>query len=103
MAGAKQWRVKCPHVDDRPAETAMASEVSQNNKGYWAREGRVPDGVDAKQLGQILEDASGTIVVCNACRRVLELDGSAIDVKVDADPYCETFSYPGDPHGDAWS
>ena len=100
MAGAKQWRVECPHIDERPGETCMASEVTANNKGLWAREDRVPEGVDADDLGDVLEEAGGdTVVVCNSCRRVLVL-GDEREVVYGPDPYCSTFGYPGDSHSD---
>jgi len=105
MAGAKQWRVKCPHIDGRPRETCMVSEITPNNKGYWAREGRVPDGVDADDLGDVLEQADGdTVVVCNSCRRVMIL-GDEFEVVYGPDPHYTTLGYPGDSHieGGVWS
>jgi len=105
MAGAKQWRIECPHIDERPRETCMASEITANNKGHWARENRVPDGVDAEDLKDVLERADGdTVVVCNSCRSVLIL-GDEWEVVHGPDPYYRTLGYPGDPHSDggAWS
>jgi len=105
MAGAKQWRVECPHIEDRPAETCMASEITANNKGHWAREDRVPDGVDADDLGDVLERTGGdTVVVCNSCRRVLIL-GDEREVVYGPDPYCTEFGYPGNlcSDGGTWS
>ena len=89
MVGAKQWRVPCPHVDERPGEVCMASEVTSSNRSHWRREDRIPDGIDASDLGDLLERASGTIVVCNSCRRVMELDGSGgiASVEWGPDPY----------------
>ena len=98
MAGAKQWRVPCPHLDERPPETCMASEVTDSNKDHWRREDRVPDGVDASDLGDLLDHASGRVVVCNSCRRVMQLDGSGgvASVEFGPDPYADRWTYPGD-------
>jgi hypothetical protein len=63
MAGAKQWRIKCPHLDGRPSDRAMASEVIDNNKGHWQREHRIPNGVDANDLGILLERYTGHVLV----------------------------------------
>jgi len=105
MTGAKQWRVECPHIEGRPGETCMASEVTANNKGLWAREDRVPEGVHADDLGDVLKEADGdTVVVCNSCRRVLIL-GDEREVVYGPDPHYTTLGYPGDPHSDGgtWS
>jgi hypothetical protein len=100
MGGAKQWRIKCPHIQDRPSETCMASEITANNKGHWAREDRVPEGVDADDLGNVLERADGdTGVVCNSCRRVLIL-GDDRKVVYGPDPHYSVVGHPGDPHSD---
>ena len=94
MGGATQWRIECPHIEDRPSELCMASEVSANNKGHWARENRVPDGVDASDLGEVLEKADDDpVVVCNSCRRVIIL-GNEYEVVHGPDPYCKEWGLP---------
>lgn len=101
MVGAKQWRVPCPHLDERPRETCMASEVTDSNKDHWRREDRVPDGVDASDLGDLLDRASGRVVICNSCRRVMQLDGSGgvASVEFGPAPYADSWNYPGDTNG----
>jgi hypothetical protein len=104
MAGAKQWRIKCPHVADRPSDRAMASEVTDNNKGHWQRENRIPDGVDASDLGILLERYTGHVLCCNSCRRVMTLSDGELTVHHGPDPYCRRWGYPGDgtwPGGDS--
>jgi hypothetical protein len=96
MAGAKQWRITCPHLDGRPSDRAMASEVTNNNKGHWQRENRIPQGVDASDLGVLLERYTGHVLVCNSSRRVMTLSDGELTVHHGPQPYCRQWGYPGD-------
>lgn len=83
QSGARQWHVTCAHLDGRPSETAMHSEVSTNNHEYFPEEDRVTADVDAEQLREWLEQArdnDGPLVVCNQCRRVKIVLGGTTDV-----------------------
>jgi hypothetical protein len=83
MTGAKQYHARCPHLEGRPAETAMASQISRSNKRFHLKENRVADEVDQGDLeswlDQCEEQDAAAVVVCNysRCRRVLLLDGGA--------------------------
>jgi hypothetical protein len=74
----------------------MASEVTPNNKGHWQRENRIPDGVDASDLGILLERYTGHVLVCNSCRRVMTLSDGELIVHHGPQPYCRQWGYPGD-------
>lgn len=80
MAGARQHRVPCVHLDGRPAEYAMHSAVSWANREYFKKESRVSNDVELTDIREWLEqadDRDGTVVVCNQCRRakIVGLDG----------------------------
>lgn len=82
-SGARQWRLPCPHLDGRPAERAMHSEVSQNNVRFFPKEDRVTSDVSQADLEDWLEQAdhqSGSLVACNQCRRVKIVVDGDIDV-----------------------
>lgn len=71
-SGAHQWRVPCEHLDDRPSERAMHSEVSRNNLSFFVSERRVTEDVDEDDLRQWLDRAEaidGALVFCNHCKR----------------------------------
>lgn len=82
MTGAAQHRVPCPHIEDRDTDLCMTSKVSAGNAAHFVREGRVVD-VDASDLRgwvEDAEDAGATVVVCNACRRILRINGGDVTV-----------------------
>jgi hypothetical protein len=67
----------------------MTSKVSPSNAAHFPRENRVVD-VDAATLREYAEQADGTdatVVVCNACRRVLRVDGSDVTVLEEGQPW----------------
>lgn len=89
MTGAAQHRVGCPHLESHEAELCMASKVSPSNAAHFPRENRVV-GVDAATLRRYAERAAesdATVVVCNACRRVLRVDGSDVTVLEEGAPW----------------
>lgn len=72
-SGARQWRIPCQHLDGRPAERAMHSEVTRSNLRFFASEARVTGDVSESELREWLTKAEkddGSLVVCNDCRRV---------------------------------
>jgi len=94
MAGAKQWRLPCEHLNDMTAERAMHSEVSLANADKWADEERTPkqrgDGprhVGQARLTKLLQHYDATVVVCNSCRRIKILDDGEQTAVHSGDPY----------------
>lgn len=93
MSGAKQWCVPCPCIEDRPSRYCMASEVSQNNIGFFpsSSEYRVHSDLDESDVQQYLDRAEREdrpLVACNDCRALL-LVGDGVDLV-----------YPGEPRHD---
>jgi hypothetical protein len=74
MAGARQWRLPCEHLDeDRAAERCMFSEVSSSNLKYFIKENRVADDIsksDLRDLYRRADQRDGNLVVCNSCDRI---------------------------------
>jgi superfamily II helicase len=88
MAGAKQVRAPCPHIDDRPVPLTFHSIVTENNADKWEREVRIPRGVDEDDLRAVLEYAGDDeVAVCNSCRRIKVNPGEDAEVVHTGDPY----------------
>lgn len=73
-SGARQWRVACPECGPAKQSTdkRMHSQVSDANLSYFIDEGRVD--VSREALRRRFEAADGTLVVCNNCGHIREVE-----------------------------
>lgn len=73
-SGARQWHVPCPECGPEKISTdlRMHSEVSGSNLKFFISEGRVD--VSRDELRERYEAADGTLVVCNNCGHIQEVD-----------------------------
>jgi hypothetical protein len=53
----------------------MHSQVSERNAEYFISEDRLKSDLDEYDLRCRLEQADGTLVVCNVCGSLKEVDG----------------------------
>jgi hypothetical protein len=88
MAGATQIKAPCPHVDDRPRDVCMHSEISQANADKWEA-GRLPEGVGESELRELLDvlKDDATVAVCNSCRRINRIVADDVEVLHSGDPH----------------
>jgi hypothetical protein len=88
MAGATQWKAPCPHIEERPSDVCLHSEISWSNVDKWESE-RLPEGVSESELRTLLtifvDDA--TIAVCNSCRRINWIGSGGVEVLHSGDPH----------------
>lgn len=75
-SGARQWRHPCetcgnPDVGYR----RMHSKISKNNHKYFISENRVGPEVTADELLDMVNRADGSVIVCNNCGVIREVDG----------------------------
>jgi len=79
-SGARQWRhyFECLEGNRSPGsdkEHRMHSQVSQRNASYFISEDRLArDDLDAGDLEQMVRETDGSIIACNRCGRLKEVD-----------------------------
>jgi hypothetical protein len=95
MAGAKQWRLKCEHIEDAARDRTMHSEVSKANADKWSDEQRTPKQrirnsqrrVGEKRLKRLLNEYDGNVLVCNSCKRIKVLTDDGLETVHSGDPW----------------
>jgi len=81
-SGARQWRHDCECAPDVAAERTtqewerMHSQVSEANAEYFVTEERLEGKIDAEDLRKIVRETEGSILACNVCGRIKEVDSS---------------------------
>jgi hypothetical protein len=81
-SGARQWRHDCECAPDVAAERThqewerMHSQVSEANAEYFVSEERLEGELDAEDLREMVRETEGTMLACNVCGRIKEVDSS---------------------------
>jgi len=79
-SGARQWRHYCQCLEGNRSpgstkEHRMHSQVSVANASYFISEDRLRrDDLDAGDLEEMIRETDGSIIVCNRCGRLKEVD-----------------------------
>lgn len=73
-SGARQWRVKCECGLEDAEHLRMHSQVSQANLSYFITEDRLAADLTESELRSRYEEADGTLIVCNECGDLKEVD-----------------------------
>lgn len=78
-SGARQWRADCDCAPDVAAERRtqkwerMHSQVSKANAKHFISEGRIDKDISQEGLRQRVNQADGTVLVCNVCGKLKEV------------------------------
>lgn len=78
-SGARQWRADCDCAPDVAAERRtqkwerMHSQVSKANAKYFVSENRIDKDISQGELRQRVNQADGTVLVCNVCGKLKEV------------------------------
>lgn len=79
-SGARQWRHDCdcaPEVAEARHTQQwerMHSQVSKANAEHFISEGRIDRDISEAELRSLVEDADGTVIVCNVCGSLKVVD-----------------------------
>lgn len=79
-SGARQWRHECDCAPDVAAEREtqewerMHSQVSEANAEHFVSEERLENELDAEDLREMVRETSGSIIACNVCGRIKEVN-----------------------------
>jgi hypothetical protein len=79
-SGARQWRHDCDCAPEVAAERTsqkwerMHSQISKANVGYFTKENRVDEDINHLELRRRHSKVEGTLIVCNVCGDIKEVD-----------------------------
>jgi rubrerythrin len=79
-SGARQWRVDCDCAPEVARQRhsqeweRMHSQVSKANAAYFIEEDRIDQDISEGELRKRVDQADGTIVVCNVCGTMREVE-----------------------------
>lgn len=80
MTRPRQWRHECPCAETVARERRpqpwmrMHSEVTVATADYFASGDRLHGDLDAAELAQLVRDAAGTVICCNVCGRLRQVE-----------------------------
>lgn len=85
QSGATQWRYDCDCAEAVAEERhtqqwqRMHSQVSKANAKYFIEEDRLATDMTQYELRDMVDTASGTIIVCNVCGKIKEAGSDTDD------------------------